>query len=245
MRIAVVLIFILIQGCASNEVNRKRADAYMQIGTSYLVKGNYPLALSNLMESVRLDPKNAVAQNNLGLAYYVRKKYTEAVEHISIALELEPTYTDARNNRGRLYADIGKYDLAITDLIKAKNDLTYPQPGKVIANLGYTYFKKGDLSKAQGVLGEAARINKDCFAYNYYGRSLYGLKKYSTSAEVLDEAIRLCASNNFDEPHFFSGMSYYHLNQQEQAEARFDEILKLYPNSLYAKQAKKMLEAMK
>ncbi len=244
MKIALVLIFILIQGCASAEKNKTRADAYLQIGTSHLVKGNYPLALSNLLESVRLDPNNAVAQNNLGLAYYVRQKYTLALEHISKAIELEPKYTDALNNRGRLYADTGKYDAAIRDLTKARNDLTYTQPGKVISNLGYAYFKKGDFKKAQLVLAEAIRANKDCFSYNYYGRSLYSLKKYSLSAEVLDEAIRLCASNHFDEPHYFSGLSYYELNQREQAEARFDEILKLYPDSQYAKKAKKMLEAL-
>lgn len=241
-----LLLILFIAGCASsNEKNKTRADAFFQIGTAYLVKGNYPLALSNLQESVRLDPNNAVARNNLGLAYYVRQKFTEALEHINKAVELEPKYTDARNNRGRLYADMGKYDLAIKDLNIAKNDLTYQQPGKVISNLGYTYFKKGDFEKAKLILAQAARSNKDCFSYNYYGRTLYGLKSYSMASEVLDEAIRLCASNKFDEPHFFSGMSYYHLNQKEEAEARFDEILKIYPDSAYAKRAKKMLQELK
>jgi type IV pilus assembly protein PilF len=244
MKLAVLLAFVLIQGCASTEKNNTRADAYLQIGTAHLMKGNYPLALSNLMESVRLNPNNELAQNNLGLAYYVRKKFPQALEHINKAIELNPKYTDARNNRGRLYADIGKYDAAIADLTRAKNDLTYTQPGKVISNLGYAYFKKGDFKKAQLTLAEAVRVNRDCFSFNYYGRSIYGLKNYKLAAEVLDEAIRLCASARFDEPHFFSGMSYYELNQREQAEARFDEILKLYPDSQYAKRAKKMLEAM-
>ena len=208
------------------------------------MRGNYPLALSNLLEAVRLNPNNPEAQNNLGLAYYVRKKYDEALTHISKAIELDPTYTDAKNNRGRLYTDMGQYDKALKDLLEAKNDLTYTKGGKILSNLGYAYFQKGDYKKAQRTLAEAARTNRDCFSYNYYGRTLLNLKNYRLSSEVLDEAIRLCASIRFDEPHFFSGLSYYHLNQREEAESRFDEILKLYPDSQYAKQAKKMLQEL-
>lgn len=247
LRLALLLIFIFSTSCASTIANdRKRAEAYLQIGSAHLQKGNYPLALSNLLESVRLDPRNPVAQNNLGLAYFVRAKYDMARKHLEEAVQLNEKYTDARNNLGRTYTELKMYDRAIRELNAASRDLTYGQPGKVLANLGYAYFQRREFQKAKDNLYEAVKLDRsDCYSLNYYGRSLYELKEFEIAAQALDQAIRLCATQRYEEPYYYSGLSYLKSQKRSEAEARFDEIIKLYPGTEYAKKSKKILERLR
>jgi TolA-binding protein len=80
---------------------------------------------------------------------------------------------------------------------------------------------------------------------NGYGRALFELKEYKAASESLDQAVQLCEKSNFDEPHFYSAMSFYKLGNTEQARARFREVQELYPKSMYAQKAKEMLELMR
>lgn len=226
--------------------NKERADAYLQIGSAHLAKGNYPMALTNLLEAVRLDPTNPVGRNNLGLAYFVRGRYDLAEAQLKEAVSLNSNYTDARNNLGRTYTELKKFDKAIEQLSIAVKDLTYPQPYKLYSNLGYAYFQHRDFKNAKGYLYEAVKMNRDdCYALSYYGRTLFELKEFEASTQTLDQAIRLCAPQRFDEPYYFAGLSYLKIQRREQAEARFDEIIKLYPGSEYAKKSKKILERLR
>lgn len=231
---------------ASRENDERKAQALLQIGTAHLIKGNYPLALKNLLEAEKYSPNDAIIQNNLGLAYYVRQKYELAEKHFAKAVSLRAEYTDARNNLGRLYVDMGAYDKAIKQLTIADNDLTYTRPEKVWTNLGYAYFAKGDYNKAKTYLLKAVKARRnDCESLSYYGRSLYETKEYRHAAETLDQAIRLCASNRYEPPHFYSALAYLKLGRQNEAEARLEEILKLYPESEYAKKSRELLETMR
>jgi type IV pilus assembly protein PilF len=222
-----------------------KALLHLQVGTAHLMKGNYPLALKELLEAERLDPKEPTIQNNLGLAYLVREKYDDAEKHFKNALELNNNYTDARNNLGRLYIDVGLYPKAIQELETAAADLTYEQPEKSWSNLGQAYFMATQYQKAKLAFQNSLKNRHgSCFTMNYYGRALFELKEFKTAAESLDQAVKLCEKSNFDEPHFYSAMSFYKLGRVEQARARCQEILQLYPNSLYAKKARELLEIM-
>jgi Tfp pilus assembly protein PilF len=238
----------LMIGCstAPKAQDKERAQLYLQLGTSHLQQGNYPSALRALLDSERLDPTNSLTQNNLGIAYLVREKYELAESHFKRSLTLDPSYTDARNNLGRLYLDIGMYDKAIHELELASRDLTYDQPEKSWSNLGQAYFFAGQYARAKVAFHNSLKARPaNCYTMNYYGRTLFELKEFKTSAESLDQAIRLCEKSKFEEPHFYSGMSLYKLGSVERARTRFEEMLQLYPNGMYAAKAKEMLELIK
>lgn len=231
---------------ATKEKNADKGQLYLQLGTTFLQQGNYPAALRSLLDAERLDPKNPTTQNNLGIAYLVREKYDLAESHFRNALIIKPNYTDARNNLGRLYIDVGLYDKAVRELEVSIKDLTYEQPEKSWSNLGQAYFFSKNYKQAKVAFQNSLKNRPgSCYTMNYYGRTLFELSDFKIAAESLDQAIRLCDKAKFEEPYFYSGMSFFKSGSVELAHTRFEELMHLYPESKYAAKAKEMLELMK
>ncbi len=243
----VVLLAIFLTGCTTVSAgDRKKANLYLELGTSYLIHGDYPLALKALLRSEHLDPTNASTENNLGLTYYVMQHFDQAQIHFKKALQIRPDFTEAENNLGRLYIDVGLYKKAIYELKIATADLTYTSAAKAWSNLGQAYFLSGEFSEAEGAFRKSLQTrHDDCSTLDFYGRTLFELHDYRPAAESLDQAIGVCGRSKFDEPHFYSGMSFYKLGDIDKARARLNELVSLFPQSQYAPQAKKMLEILK
>ena len=70
------------------------------------------------------------------------------------------------------------------------------------------------------------------------------MKRLVQSAQVLDQAIEYCRPEKFEEPIYFSAMSYFTLGEKEKARARIEELLKDYPKSKYVAKAQGMLELL-
>lgn len=242
----VFLVFCVSCGTSTRiDNNKNKALLHLELGTTHLMRGNYPQALQELIAAEKLDADNTIIQNNLGLAYLVREKYDLAEVHFKKALLLKPTYTDARNNLGRLYVNIGLLDKAITELELAANDLTYEQPEKSWSNLGEAYFKAGKYDRAKEAFKRSLKDRREsCHTMNFYGRSLFELEEYSAASATLDRAVTLCENTKLDEPHFYSALSFYKVGKLEQARARFNELIHLRPDSKYSIKAKEMLEIL-
>ena len=239
---------LVLTSCSFGKKNNDevKAQLHLQIGTTHFLNQNYPQALRELLIAEKYNSRDPVIQNNLGLAFEVRDKIDEAERRFKRALELNKNYTDARNNLGRLYVNVGLYKKAIAELEIASNDLTYEQPEKSWANLGQAYFYDKQFDKAKTALFNSLKLRREsCYTMNYYGRSLFELQNYKSAAESLDQAIKYCEKSSFEEPYFFSGMSFYKIGQIEKARARFNEVIAQYPKSVYAKRASEMLEILK
>jgi len=242
----VLFCFGALSACVTTQKNREEAEFHLRIGTDYLSKGNLPRALSALLTAKELDPNNPLIENNLGLVYFFHEHYDKSLEHLDRALKIKPSFNEARNNRGRVLIELGRYDEAIADLKAVLADLTYPDPVKGWVNLGLAYFQKGDFSTARDKFAQAIQIDRNnCLAMSYYGRSLFELGKFTDSAQALDNAVVVCKPVKFDEPHYFSGLSYYKLGKTTSAIARMEEVMQLFPNGQYSKKAASMLKLMK
>jgi Tfp pilus assembly protein PilF len=247
MRFALFFIFFSMVGCASwTSRSREEANLHLQIGTSALQAGQYPQALSELLTAEQLDGHNPVIQNNLGLAYYFRERPDLAERHIRQALSLQSDYTDARNNLSRILADRGQYKEAYEQARLAAEDLTYPSPEKPQINMGIALFRIGDFANAKTHFLKALNYQHDnCLANSYYGRSLYELRDFPHAAQALDRAVSFCQKDLFDEPHYYSALTYFQLGKKAKAETRFEELMKLYPNGKYRDKAKEMLDIIR
>lgn len=241
------LALLMTISCASgNKRDVERAQLHLQIGTSHLARGSYPAALRELLIAEKYDSRSPVIQNHLGLAYYFRGRPDLAKTHLHQALSLDKNYTEARNNLGRLLIDDKSYDEAISHLKVAVEDLVYPHPERPLTNLGIAYFYKAQWSLAHNALLQSLRIRRnDCTTLSYYGRTLHELGRFQQATEALDQAITQCKDTNFDEPLYYSALSYVKLHKQDHAKARLNEILTLFPSGHYAVQAKKLLETLK
>ena len=227
-------------------VETEKAELHLRMGTSLLEGGSYPQALSELLTAEQLDPSHPVTQNNLGLVYFARGKNDLAETHIRKALHLNPNYTDAKINLGRILIEQEKYVEADHTLEQAAQDLTYPAPEKPLLNLGLSSFRQKKFKGAKDYLSKSLDFQRNsCLAQTLYGRSVYELKDYAAAASSLDLAIGFCRHEQADEPQYYSAMAYFQSGDQQKAETRLNEIIKIYPNGRYRDRARSLLETMR
>jgi type IV pilus biogenesis/stability protein PilW len=242
----VLAAILMLSGCSTtSKEDRERASLYFKIGTGFLAKGQYPQAMSELLKAEQLDPKNANIKNNLGLVFYMRGRVKQAEEKFREAVKFDPRHSDAKNNLARALMDDRKFPEAIKLLHEVEADLTYGAPEKTFSNLGMAYFEQGNFKKAEDYLARSMEIRRqNCPTANYYGRTLYELKRPKESAEMLDQAVEYCRATKFEEPLYFSALSYFTLGEKEKTRARLEELLKEYPKSKFVAKAKGMLELL-
>lgn len=243
-RLLTFFILLPLFGCASwQNDNKDKAQLYAQIGNSNFENGDYPAALRALLQAEKLDPSNPAVQNNLGLVYFMRERYDTSEKHLRKALALQKSFTDARNNLARVLIEQGRYAEAERELRIVLNDLTYNGFSKAYINLGLAYFNEKNYPQALIAFGKTIEIENDnCVGHSYYGRTLFEQKEYPRAANALDRAISFCQKQLYDEPHYYSALAYYRMGQKSKAVARFEEIVKLYPNGTYRDKAKAMLD---
>jgi tetratricopeptide (TPR) repeat protein len=83
------------------------------------VKKELDIALGDLNEALRLDPKLALAYSNRGIVWAYKQEYDKAVADHSEAIRLDPKYALAYNNRGTAWWDKQEYDKAVADYSEA------------------------------------------------------------------------------------------------------------------------------
>jgi predicted O-linked N-acetylglucosamine transferase (SPINDLY family) len=89
------------------------AEAHYNLGTSYLLEKNYPLAIASLTRAQQLTPSDPQVLINLATAYRVQGDLEQALNHSRRALQLRPDDEGARNNLGLVLADLGRADEAL------------------------------------------------------------------------------------------------------------------------------------
>lgn len=244
----IILLSLIVSACGTmtSSDDRELARQHLQVGTTQLQSGNYPQALSSLLTAEKLDPENAVIQNYLGLAYLMRDRADLGELHVRKALEIKSNYSDARNNLASILNERFKYQEALQESKIVIQDLTYESPEKPYINQGTAYFKLGNFKEARASFLKAIEYQRDnCLANSYYGRSLFEMKDYKRASDALDRAVGFCQRSQFDEPHYYSALTYFELGQKEKSETRFEEMIKLYPNGEYIDKAKNMLETIR
>ena len=251
--IGFILVFLLntvfFVGCGGGSFIRDdndQSELQLQVGTSQLQNGNYPAAMASLLKAEQLDPSNPLIQNNLGLAYFVRDHFSEAEKHFEKAISLKHDYTDAKNNAGRTLIELNQFEEALKMLSDAEKDLTYPTPEKPLINIGIVYFKTSRYDLAKNYFAKAlASQRENCLAYDYYGRSLYELKQFAAASDALDRAVGFCQPMQFDEAQYYSALAHFQAGNKEKAEARLEQLIKIYPRGKYKEKSKAMLETMR
>lgn len=164
---------LLLVACAPTVSDKDRANArlHYDIGIASLNRGDERGALRELMLAAELDPELAVVRNALGLVYHSLGKLDEAHEQYRAAVRLKPDFSEAYNNLGILLIDLARYDEAIAAFKVALKDILYATPALAEGNLGWAYYKKGDVELALRHLRNAVAANPGfCRGYEWLAR---------------------------------------------------------------------------
>jgi len=135
------------------------AEAYLNLGTSYLILGRYHSqeAIEAFIQAIQIKPDYAAAYLNLGTTYGVLGRYQESIEACKQAIIIEPDYTEAYYSLGVTYRALGHYQEAIEACKQAIN--IEPNNDKVYSSLGIAYFMLGRYQEAIEAYKQAIRIN--------------------------------------------------------------------------------------
>ncbi|MEK6725146.1 MAG: tetratricopeptide repeat protein [Deltaproteobacteria bacterium] len=86
----IILLLLVLHGCATFNLDRKQSMTHYNVGISYLDKGDTASAIKELREAERLYNKDPKIVHTLGMAYFKKGEVDLAVQQFKKALELGP-----------------------------------------------------------------------------------------------------------------------------------------------------------
>lgn len=230
----VVMCVVCGVGCARtiDEKDRSSARIHYDMAVSSMNENDMRTALRELLTSVQLDPELTVAHNALGLTYHSLGMPDEALDHYRQAIKRDPKFSDAHNNMGVLLMDVGRYDEAIGAFKVALGDILYPSPFLAEGNMGWAYYKSGDINTGIRHVRNAVATNpKFCRGYEWLMRIaleqnnpdevvLNGkrFEKYCLQDETLASAI---PASYVKAMRYYLGLGYLKQGKAEEARQAF------------------------
>jgi tetratricopeptide (TPR) repeat protein len=234
----------LLAGCAASEQEKQKASLHFRLGSEYLQRGDSSSALREFLEAEKLTPNNASVQFGLGSALNAKGRFQDGLQHYRKALESDPRFTEVHNALGSTYLELGQWDDAIKEFEITLRDLLYLTPFFVENNLGWAYYKKGDLPRAIEHYKKALSMKPD------FGLAYYNLGLAYKDSKQTEEAIAAMRSAIFQVPnlldaHLQLGILSFNAGIRDQARKAFEEVVRLAPRSDSARLAQQYLDLLK
>jgi tetratricopeptide (TPR) repeat protein len=175
---------------------RDLAGIMLNRGNAYYNGQDYPRAIADYDEAIRLDPRASAAFSKRGNAYYAKGDLPHALADLNQAIALDMNNADAILSRGTVRLEAGDPDRAIVDFNAA---LLFKPTSAVCAayaaafrNRGAAFAEKGDQDHAIADFNQAIRLNpEDADAFS--GRAA----AYEAKGDLVRAAaMRRCISNS-------------------------------------------------
>jgi len=236
--------FALLAACATSEEAKQKANIHFRLGSEYLQKGDPTSALREFLEAEKLNPDDALVQYGLGSALNAKGRFQEGLQHYRKALEIDPKFTEVHNAMGSTYLELGQWDNAIREFEITLKDLLYLTPFYVENNLGWAYYKKGDLPTAIGHYRRALSMKPD-FGLAYYNLGLAYKENKQTEEAIAAMRSAIDYVPNLLDAHLQLGILCFNSGKRVQAQKAFEEVVRLAPKSDSARLAQQYLEFLK
>ena len=189
----------------------------------------------------KISGAGAPGYNNLANAYAKQGKVDEAIKMAERALEVQPDYGVAHYNLGNLYAQQGRLDLAQSHFEAALRVL--PNFADAHSNYGQLLAERGDLEAGMQHFLKAIELNPTLSrAYFNLGVALVRQGKPGAAIGPLQQAAKLNAES--PQASFYLGSVYAALNHYAEAEAAFNQALRIDGNFAPAHQSLAQLLAL-
>jgi tetratricopeptide (TPR) repeat protein len=104
-------------------------------GLFYLNSGNLALAEKKLLKALKKKPTLIGAVNGLGVVYLQKREFKKSIGYFNQVLRTNPDSYDTYNYLGVAYTELGEYNLAKENLLRAANAEKYRTPENAFVNL--------------------------------------------------------------------------------------------------------------
>ena len=233
-------LFLWITGCATTARNQEQADIHMDIGIAYIQSGKYNSALKELLQAEKMGKPNPKVHYFLGVSYYGKGLNELAIDEVKKAVKIDPKYSEAHNFLGAIYINMEKWDMAIDSFEKALANILYDTPSAAHYNMGWAYYRKGDYVSALkqyelALVQEPDTILLPLIEKNR-GIVLLAQGRTTESLRHLQRSVELMPF--LAETHYWIGQCFVEQKNREKAEAAFQEVLKLAPDTEWGAKSK-------
>lgn len=142
------------------------------------------------------------------------------------SLVIRPYFTEVYAYKGRENLALAKYNNALTDFeYAAKLD---PYNGRVLLNLGATYYNLGFFEKAEKTLQQSKKYYNDRNIYRNLGLCYMQLERVQEAEEEFKHAIYL--DPKFSKAYLDLGLLYFEKKNYEKAIEQWNTILEVEPD---------------
>lgn len=212
-------------------LNPKVAAFWSDRGGVLWARNNFVGAVADLLTAIKLNPKLDTAHNTLGVVYHGMGEFEKALKSLSKAIDLaEGKRAEFYSNRGNLLSDMGKSDIALTDLSKAieidpKFVAAYQSRANAHRRLGKLAEAIADCSKV--ILLKP--VDGDGFACR--SRMMYEAGHFSGALDDAEHAVVKSKNSAFT----FGSLAYAYLgiNNPTRAVIESNRALSLQPDSVW------------
>ncbi|HLP88833.1 MAG TPA: tetratricopeptide repeat protein [Nostocaceae cyanobacterium] len=203
-----------------------RAVALDWRGSIYYLSNEYPKALDDLTEAIKLSPNEAEYLAHRGETYRLMKKYPEALQDLDKAIELNPKSDWALANRGEIYQLMERYPEALQDLDQAIE--LNPKDDWALAHRGVTYRLIEKYPEALQDLDQAIELNpKDDWALTNRGFTYRLMERYPEALQDFNQAIEINPKSDWTLTN--RGFTYRLMERYPEALQDFNQALEINP----------------
>lgn len=166
--IVVALISLWLVACTSAGGSRptkhiapdpKAAEINVQLGLSYMQRGNYEIALDKLKKSLKQNPNLPSAHNAIALLYQRLGENDNAEKHFKESVQRDPKYSEAQNNYGVFLCQQKQYEAAEQRFLEATKNSLYESKDQAFENAGMCANRIPDQTLAEQYFLKALQLN--------------------------------------------------------------------------------------
>lgn len=146
-------------GTSQNEETRRRARIRLELAATHYQQQNFPLALQEAEQSVRIDPGFSAGHGMLGLVYMAIGDRAKADESFNRAIGIDPKDAELNNNYGWYLCQTGRQRESLAYFNNALEDRLYATPAKPLHNAGICALQIGDEAAAEGYFLKSFQVD--------------------------------------------------------------------------------------
>lgn len=197
-------------------------------------------ALLEVVKSLEIKEDSADAHLLAGLIFMGQMRHLDAIRHYRRAIELKPDFYYAQNNLAAAYLATERYDEAIEVLSKLVSTILYDRKGHALNNLGWAWYKKGNLQRARQHFVTATQMGpKLCPPHNNLGMLYADQSDHEQAEKHLRLALKKCPA--YAEPAYHLGRLQTQRGDFKGARESFERCLKYAGESPLADQCAERL----
>lgn len=225
----------------NRDKDREKSRILLQRAIDQYTEKNFNGAIESAMEALKFDPNSASAQNQLALIYLETKRYQKAEQAFLKALEIQADYPEVLNNLGVLFNRQDRYKEAIPYFEKALTYDQYLTPENPYTNLGYSYYKLGNLTRAKAYHQKALDISPQfCLASKNMGDVYAKEKNYQKAADHFERAATHCPL--FQESQYKLGLVLMKMGKRHIAKTQLEKLVDRHKSGPYVERSHEVLK---